>query len=138
MSATDLARTHAAAFPADPWSEQTIADLMASSNTVLVGDATAFVMGRVTLDEAEILTLATALESRRQGLARTRLSAFLTLAADRGARSAFLEVAADNKGARALYAAAGFAQVGLRKGYYARPDSTPVDALILRRDLPLG
>ena len=48
----------------------------------------------------------------------------------------FLEVAEDNRAARALYAAAGFASVGRRPAYYARPGAADaVAALILRRDL---
>jgi ribosomal-protein-alanine N-acetyltransferase len=43
----------------------------------------------------------------------------------------FLEVAADNKAANALYAGAGFVQVGERRGYY--PDGG--DALVLRLDI---
>ncbi|HEY0838393.1 MAG TPA: alanine acetyltransferase, partial [Azospirillum sp.] len=40
--------------------------------------------------------------------------------------------AEDNAAARALYAAAGFATVGRRPGYYKRPDGR-VAALVLRR-----
>jgi ribosomal-protein-alanine N-acetyltransferase len=43
----------------------------------------------------------------------------------------FLEVAAPNAPARALYAGRGYAQVGLRRGYYA----FDIDALVLRRAL---
>jgi ribosomal-protein-alanine N-acetyltransferase len=43
----------------------------------------------------------------------------------------FLEVAEANAAARALYAAAGFAEVGRRRRYYADGG----DALVLRRGL---
>jgi ribosomal-protein-alanine N-acetyltransferase len=46
----------------------------------------------------------------------------------------FLEVAADNTAARALYAAAGYQQVGQRRGYYAGG----IDALVLARPLTSG
>ena len=49
-----------------------------------------------------------------------------------GAEAMFLEVAADNAAALALYRGAGFTQAGLRRGYYA-PAGT--DAFVLRRDL---
>jgi ribosomal-protein-alanine N-acetyltransferase len=42
-----------------------------------------------------------------------------------------LEVAADNPAARALYARAGFREVGRRRNYYRRP-ARRADALILR------
>ena len=46
----------------------------------------------------------------------------------------FLEVAADNLAAIALYQATGFAKVGVRKGYYPHPDGAK-DALVMRRTL---
>jgi ribosomal-protein-alanine N-acetyltransferase len=46
----------------------------------------------------------------------------------------FLEVAADNLAAIALYQATGFIKVGVRKGYYPHPDGAK-DALVMRRAL---
>ena len=48
---------------------------------------------------------------------------------------AFLEVAADNAAAQALYARAGFAESGRRRGYYRRPDGSGLDALVMQRAL---
>ena len=47
-------------------------------------------------------------------------------------------MAADNAGALALYAAAGFEAVGRRAGYYGRPSGGAVDALVMRRRLTAG
>jgi len=134
-----LAATHAAAFTDDrPWSAAEFAGLLSLPGVILTGDARSFVLGRVTLDEAEILTLATRPEARRQGLARARLKQFEQAAAAAGATSLFLEVAADNIAALALYQGAGFAPVGRRRGYYARPDGA-ADALVLNKAiLPQG
>lgn len=44
-----------------------------------------------------------------------------------------LEVAEDNAAAVALYAAAGFRQVGIRPGYYRRPRGPAVTALLFTR-----
>lgn len=52
-----------------------------------------------------------------------------------GATRAFLEVAATNSPARALYAAEGWEQVGQRPRYYTAPDGSRPDALVLARDL---
>ena len=52
-----------------------------------------------------------------------------------GAEAMFLEVAADNAAAIALYAGAGgFVRVGARPGYYPR-ETGAIDALVMRRDL---
>ncbi len=130
----DLALTHALAFGGDDaWSAADFAGFLGQPGVILSGTADAFVLGRVTLDEAEVLTLATHPARRRHGLARTALAHFCASAAAAGAVSVFLEVAADNAAALALYHSAGFARVGHRRGYYHRPGQAAVDALILRR-----
>ena len=134
--ATDLAATHARAFRADrAWSEAEFADLLVTSGILFTGDATAFVLGRIILDEVEILTLATDPAVQRNGLARVALARFETDARRRGAAMVFLEVAQDNIAAQRLYATAGYGQVGLRPGYYVRTTGQPVAALILRKAL---
>jgi [ribosomal protein S18]-alanine N-acetyltransferase len=137
-SAAALARAHAAGFDA-PWDEATIAALLATPNVLAfaAGPASApagFILLRLAADEAEILTLATIPPHRRRGVALALLGAATEAAGARGARSLFLEVAADNIAARALYTKAQFTPVGARRGYYARAAGA-VDALILRRDL---
>ncbi|NNF24543.1 MAG: GNAT family N-acetyltransferase [Rhodobacteraceae bacterium] len=117
------------------WSAAEFEKLLASPGAILVGDARSAALGRVAADEAEILTLATDPQHRRKGLARARLAAFETEAADRGAATAFLEVAESNASARALYAAAGYAEVGRRPGYYTEPGGAATAALVLRKAL---
>ena len=53
----------------------------------------------------------------------------------RGARRMFLEVAADNVAALALYGQAGLVPTGRRLGYYARLSGQAADAVILSTDL---
>lgn len=138
MTPEDLARTHARAFAGQSrgWTAQEMADLMQSPLVFALGDARAFALGRAIADEAELLTLATDPDHRRKGLARARLAAFEAAAKAHGARIAFLEVAADNAGARALYAAAGYVQTARRKGYYPHLGRGSVDALILQKSIP--
>jgi [ribosomal protein S18]-alanine N-acetyltransferase len=134
--AAALAATHARAFSSlRPWSAPEFALLLASPAMILCGDARAFVLGRVTLDEAEVLTVATDPDHRRRGLARTALAAFDARAETRGATSAFLEVAEDNIAATLLYKGAGYAEVGRRPGYYRDDAGKAVAALILRKAL---
>jgi len=124
-----LAATHALAFAGgETWSAATFAALMAAPGVMLAGDARAFVLGRVILDTRPDL--------RRRGLARQALARFETLAAGAGARAVFLEVDAGNGAARALYAQAGYAAAGLRRGYYRHAAGPPGDAVVLRKSLP--
>jgi ribosomal-protein-alanine N-acetyltransferase len=87
---------------------------------------------RVVADEAEILTVGVVPGARRAGIARRLLDGLLAEAIRRGARAAFLEVRVDNDAARALYRSEGFADMGVRSGYY---DAGRVDALTMRKEL---
>ncbi|SHE90139.1 ribosomal-protein-alanine N-acetyltransferase [Loktanella atrilutea] len=136
MTPTDLAATHRLAFTLDrPWSAVEFADLLAQRSVILCGTPESFVLGRVAFDEAEVLTLATRPDQRRRGLARAALDDFHDRAARAGALSVFLEVAADNAAAIALYRACDFSTVGRRRAYYAREDGPAADALVMRRSL---
>lgn len=137
MTPDDLARLHAAAFAGErPWAAGEFAGLLAAPGALLLGDARAFLLARVTLDEAEVLTLATHPVHRRQGLARSLLDAFHEEATRRGASRAILDVAEDNAAARGLYERAGYAEAGRRPAYYAREGRAPAAALLLARPLP--
>ena len=131
-----LAATHALAFEdTHSWSADEFRRLLADPSVFLVGDATCFVLGRVVVDEAEVLTLATHPDQRRQGHARSALGAFANEAATRGASAAFLEVAADNNAALALYLGADFTEIARRRGYYRRHDGAAIDAVVFSRAL---
>lgn len=135
MTPATLAALHARCFTTPrPWTEAEFATFLADPLAFLLveGDA-AFLLGRAVAGEAELLTLAVAPEARRRGLGQRLVSRFLYQARLRGADSAFLEVAADNAAAQALYARAGFAPAGRRRGYYPLPAGGSVDALVLRR-----
>lgn len=137
MTPETLATLHLAAFEdSRSWSEQEFAELLASPFCFVVGDQDGFAIGRVIADEAELLTIATHPSKRRAGVGARSLSGFQTEAANRGGKSAFLEVAEDNAAAIALYESAGWSKAACRKGYYTRLSGNRVDALILTRPLP--
>jgi [ribosomal protein S18]-alanine N-acetyltransferase len=139
--ATALAQLHSACFPDDPWSVQAIAEIVEmigvfgriafadepAGDAAAVGLALAQSLG----EDCEILALGVILARRRAGVGRALLAATTAEARCRGGRTLFLEVAEDNKPARALYAAHGFVQIGRRANYYRRP-SGRIDALVLR------
>lgn len=129
-----LASLHAQAFAAS-WSEVEFADLLDQPGVFAVEEADGFILIRVVLDEAEILTLAVRPSARRAGLGGRLVGQGAIAAAQAGAVRLFLEVAEDNVAARALYERAGFGQIGRRKAYYAASDGGRTDALVLALDL---
>lgn len=136
-----VARLHGRCFPDDPWSASAFARLLALPGCLgLValadgGGIVGVVVLQVVADEAEILTIAVDPRSRGRGLGGALLGQGSILAAARGARTLFLEVAEDNAPALALYRRAGFRSCGRRPAYYRRRSGATVDALVLRRDL---
>jgi len=80
------------------------------------------------VDEAHVTTVAVHPEHHRQKVATHLLLALMTEARALGAEAATLEVRVANRGAQRLYAAFGFAPVGVRPGYYAE---TGEDAVIM-------
>lgn len=137
MTPEALADLHAQAFAGQSrsWSAAEFRDLLDRDHVFVVGDATAFAMGQAVAGEAELLTLATDPEVRRQGRGRACLRAFEDAAVSRGAERLFLEVAADNDAALALYLSEGFSDLARRVGYYTRSQGRPVDALVLEKRL---
>ncbi len=129
-TATRLTALHAEAFSV-PWDAPAFEALLNQSGVLVIEQARGFILLRTVADEAEILTLAVHPAGRRQGLGARLVREAGTAAAARGVTRLFLEVADDNTAARALYARAGFAEVGRRPGYYARPGGERRDALIL-------
>lgn len=137
LTPQDMAAIHAASFTLPPpWAAAEIAATLASPGAFVLREDQGFLIGRVILDEAELLTLAVAPAARRHGIGARLLAAFHARARDLGALSAFLEVAAGNAPAQALYRGAGWAQAGRRARYYHSADGQQHDdALILRRAL---
>src|SRR6185295_11468181 len=107
-----LAHLHAVCFES-PWGIDAFRKFLQSERAfaLLAGEESnfaAFILVQVAADECEILSLATLPSARRRGLARSLVLSAAERAAQSGARKFFLEVAADNETALALYAALGF------------------------------
>lgn len=134
MTPAELARIHAASFVTPrAWSEAEIAETLGSYGCFLELALGGFLIGRVIVDEAELLTVAVAPEYRKQGIGMTLVDRFLNHAADRGATRAFLEVAQPNVSAQSLYLRAGFVESATRKNYYSAPDGGKVDAIVMTK-----
>jgi [ribosomal protein S18]-alanine N-acetyltransferase len=139
--ADPIARLHAAgfyrgwpreeftAYLADP--ERTPAFVACDARRRVVG----FAMLRLAADEAELMTIAVDPKRRNKGLGAALLAAALADLMMSRAKRLFLEVAADNAPAIALYRRHGFAEIGRRNGYYPRSDGQPATALVMARNL---
>lgn len=137
-----IARLHQDLFD-EGWPEHSVLDLLREptcraflAREARGGEVIGIILLRTIGEEAEILTLGVAKLRQGHGIAMGLLEVCLRDAADHGVAKVFLEVASDNRPARALYARYGFSQVGLRKQYYRRPDGNPCDAILLAVALP--
>jgi len=138
-AAENLARLHGLCFaplPETPWSARAFRMILGMPTTFALvachdpNDVSALLVGRLSGDEAEILTLCVAPGVRRSGVAQGLLDAFFRRV---GMQTRIvLEVAVENAAAIALYESAGFLPVGLRPEYYAGRDRR-VDALVYAR-----
>jgi ribosomal-protein-alanine N-acetyltransferase len=137
--AAAIAALHGASFHRG-WSEDEIERMLidravlahrAGTDRALAG----FILSRVVVDEAEILSVAVASAWRGRGLAGALLDLHMRRLAGLGARAVFLEVDEDNTPARRLYGGAGFHEVGRREAYYRDASGKATAALVLRRDL---
>ncbi|NNE88999.1 MAG: GNAT family N-acetyltransferase [Silicimonas sp.] len=138
MTPEEMEAIHARAMTVpSPWSVETILEFVAGPGGFVVANEKGFALGRVIIDEAELLTLAVDPDAQRKGIGGWCLHAFESEAGRRGARRAFLEVAATNQAARTLYAKAGWREDGVRRGYYhAKP--APIDAITMSKALQSG
>lgn len=136
-----IAALHQASF-ARGWDQPDVARMLAESNVLADGvfagterQPSGFVMSRLAVDEAEILTICVAQEWRGQGLGKLLLERHMAHLARRGVAQLFLEVDEHNHSALRLYRSFGFAKVGERPGYYMKADGSRALALILQRNL---
>ncbi|HSV28742.1 MAG TPA: GNAT family N-acetyltransferase [Candidatus Omnitrophota bacterium] len=141
-----LAGMHKVCF-AEPWSAASMTEILAmpgAAGLIAVAEGSltpslggpgpaGLVLWRSAAGEAEILTIAVLPPWRRAGLGGRLLDAALAGAARDGAEAMFLEAAAGNRAALALYEGRGFAAVGRRRGYYGDDD-----AVVMRRELLLA
>jgi ribosomal-protein-alanine N-acetyltransferase len=82
--------------------------------------------------QADVLTIAVRESRWGLGLGSALLDALIQAARERDCAEVFLEVRADNPRAHGLYLRRGFAEIGVRRGYY-KPSG--VDAIVMRKDL---
>jgi ribosomal-protein-alanine N-acetyltransferase len=111
-------------------------DQVPASRHYLVAEEGGLVIGYAGLlaagQQADVVTLAVTGARQSAGIGAALLAALLDEARRRGCTEVFLEVRVDNQRAQQLYRSRGFAEIGIRRGYY-QPSGT--DALVMRLDL---
>jgi ribosomal-protein-alanine N-acetyltransferase len=140
MSALDLdavTAIEAAIYP-HPWTRGNFRDSLTAGYHCWIlecaGDIAGYTVVAVAADEAHLLNLSVAGPWQRQGMGRALLAFVIKLARDYPADRILLEVRPSNTAARSLYAGAGFADVGVRRGYYPA-GKTREDAIVLQLEL---
>lgn len=125
----ELAQLHALCFPHKPWAASDFADLKNSGCDIIASEH-GFIVWRVVADQAEIITIGVHPDARQTGIASAMLVLAESDAKTRGANKMFLEVAENNRPARAMYEKNGYTQIGVRPKYY-----DGVDAILMEKEL---
>ncbi len=145
MATSDLAEVLALEVAAYsfPWSQGNFIDSLSAGYLAWVRhDARQQLLGYCVaqpgFEETHLLNLTVAPSQQRQGHGRALLLALVAWARARGDAALWLEVRQSNAAGRALYAAAGFQEVGLRRAYYPAAQQQREDAVVMRLALQPG
>jgi [ribosomal protein S18]-alanine N-acetyltransferase len=123
---------------AHPWTRGNFSDALESGYVCRVyevaGKMHGFVVLMAAVDEMHLLDISIAAAQQRQGLGRSLLDAAKQLARGMNMQRMLLEVRPSNSAAIALYARAGFAEIGRRRGYYPAAPGVTREAGNARED----
>lgn len=119
-----------------PWSRGNFIDSLAAGYAARVlrgarGELLGYFVAMAGVDEMHLLNITVAPAVQGRGHARVLIDALTALCREQQARALWLEVRASNARARAMYERLGFAQVGVRKGYYPAPFGRREDAIVM-------
>ncbi len=133
-----MARVHRQAFGSKGWSAEDIATMLRVEGTeALLAHAgerpVGMIIHRMLWGDGEILTLGVVPTMRRRGIGSRLLATAMNGMVMQGANRIFLEVAADNAAAIALYESLRFEPLGRRPNYYLEEGGRRVDALMMVR-----
>jgi ribosomal-protein-alanine N-acetyltransferase len=124
MTADDLAAVEAIerSVYSHPWTIGNFTDSLEAGYHCWVMEREGRVAGysvvMIAVEEAHLLNLSIAAPLQRQGLGSELLRFVIKLARDYAAQTIYLEVRASNVAGRGLYVQHGFAEIGVRRGYY--------------------
>lgn len=121
----------------DSWSEKSVQETLSQPNSICflaekAGRAAGYLLAYTAADEAEIARIGVMKEFQRQGVARALLDELENLCRSEGTKRILLDVRSGNEAARALYAAAGYREDGIRQKFYENPQE---DAVLMSRSV---
>ena len=123
-----------------PWGHAHFTEALQAGNQAQVlladGQLVGYFVALLGVDEVHLLNITVAPAYQRQGWARVMLDALALWARARGAVQIWLEVRWSNERAQQVYAAQGFARVGVRKAYYPAQAGAREDAVVMMLNLP--
>jgi ribosomal-protein-alanine N-acetyltransferase len=131
-----LARLERAAFGAEAWTEDMLADEVTAPGRAYfaVSDGQGGLAGYggvfLGMDVAEVMTVGVDPACQGRGLGRTLMNQLLATAHGAGMKAIMLEVAVDNAVAFGLYQSLGFRVTRRRRGYY-QPSGTDANEMRL-------
>jgi len=125
----ELSNLHKKCFPNKPWSADDFRDLKKSGCEIIMSQ-NGFIVYRIAVDEAEIITIGVNPEMRRNGIAAAMIGITEKNVKNQGVKKIFLEVASNNVPAQKLYENTGYKTVGIRPKYY-----DGIDAILMAKDL---
>ncbi len=121
-----------------PWSRANFVDSIVSGYSCWVcrigGELVGYFVLMLAVDEAHLLNIGVSEKRQGMGFGARLLRHAMTMAQRGGAVTLLLEVRPSNTRALALYHHFGFAQIGVRRGYYPAAIGRE-DALVLTRTL---
>ena len=114
-----------------PWSRESLAEGLQKDTTVylaaeLEGRTVGYCALWTALDEGEITNVAVSPDARKRGIGAAMMKELLCTGREKGIRAFFLEVRESNIAARTLYKKCGFAEDGIRKNFYEKPQENAV------------
>ncbi|MGH1350700.1 MAG: ribosomal protein S18-alanine N-acetyltransferase [Methyloligellaceae bacterium] len=137
-----LAQVHGNLF-SDGWSEQDFIRFIENQSDIVIAAIdenlhilAGFLILRIVIDEAEILTIGVAADYQGRGVASLLCKDLLDTATKDGVKKIFLEVRADNVKALSLYEKQGFDLVATREGYYKNhKEAGRIDGLVMQKSI---
>ena len=117
-----------------PWTSEQLASQLTDNMHICLaavdgeGRTVGYVGLMYVLDEGYISNVAVAPAHRREGIGGMLLDTLRERAEEKGLAFLTLEVRQTNEPAKSLYKKHGYVEVGLRKGYYAKPTE---DAILM-------